>query len=155
MSFYGIEKPQPGQAIRSSWGQKVVDALDYLYNYIKSVEAKPRMVLLASDDTEVSNTGTNEATVKYFRFVKCDTVKLTSLHVHVEAKVSGGTGYIRIYIDGSLYKELTTQDIDYKLLEADIDISGLGNGIHKLEVRLANSGDYTTYQRLLEVYGII
>lgn len=109
---------------------------------------------IAVDDTEVSVSGTSETEVKKFTFLKSDLMPFKILIVQLEGKVSGGTGYFRIYIDGSLKKELTTTSTSYIPLVCAIDVTDLAKGSHEFSLRLLNSGSYNTYNRTIEVYGV-
>jgi len=109
---------------------------------------------IAVDDTEVSVYGTSETEVKKFTFIKSNLMPFKILIIQLEGKVSGGTGYFRIYIDGSLKKELSTTSTSYVPLVCAINVTDLPEGGHTFSLRLLNSGSYYTYNRTIEVYGV-
>ena len=113
------------------------------------------MIIIAFDDTRKSVKGTTETEVKYFRFSISNTwAKWKQLIVVVSIWVDGGTGTVKIYIDDETSPRLsfssasTTEEIK----KGTINVGDLAEGIHTLRVKLVNSGDYTTYTELLEVY---
>jgi len=112
-------------------------------------------VMLAFDETEVSTTNTTATTVKYFTFLKSSILNYKLLKIHAELKVSSGTGYAQVVIDGSVLKEEPVSDTEYKLHAIEVSVANIGFGIHTFELKLYHPDGATIYNKGLEVVGII
>lgn len=108
---------------------------------------------LVWDDTQVSVSGTTETEKKNFRFFK---IGHSTVYVRLTAWVSGGTGYVKVYVDSESSARLTlsTTSTSETKLESYFSIADLADGVHTIRLKLSNSGSYVTYQQLLEVYAI-
>jgi hypothetical protein len=127
--------------------------LDVTFNS-RGLGAGLRM-LYAGDETEKSVSGTTETEIKTFRMIYNTSHgrKYTRVYFIGEAYVTGGTGYMKVSIDGAASTTVwTITATSYALHEGYIDVSWSDDSIHTVSVRLANSGSYTTYNRTLEVY---
>lgn len=124
------------------------DLLQLVVNY------RMPMTALAFDDTRVSVTGTSETEVKYFRFSVFPQSKYTTCFVRVSLWVNGGTGTLNIYIDNEATPRLTfsTNLATEQIFEQSFYIGDLSSGLHTFRVKMKNSGSYTTYSELLEVF---
>jgi len=113
-----------------------------------------RLIMLAVDDTVTSVTGSTETTVKTFRFAKIPNyMNVRKLYVVASMWVSGSYGRLRVYIDGVQYLELGSSSTSEDVVYGSIDVSGLSNGMHDVEIRLKNDGSYVTYNQYLAVLG--
>ena len=127
----------------------------YAVNIYADGVSVPNKAPIVWDDTQKSVSGTTETEVKNFRFAKSSAVRAWSkLYVLASLWVSGGTGHLKIYVDGetSPRLDLSTTNTSETVLSGEIDISDLGEGIHTLHVKLVNEGSYDTYNELLEVW---
>lgn len=138
-------------------GQLWFDSAENRYKFTKDgVNFIPLFkTLVASDDTQLSVSGTTETEIKNFRFGKTAYSPYGRFHVIASLWVSGGTGYLRVFVDSEATPRLTlsTNSTSETLLEGDFSITDLANGIHTVRVKLYNSGAYNTYSELLEVWG--
>jgi len=111
--------------------------------------------LYAGDETESSVKGTTQVAVKTLRVVKSASagMDIKKLSFVSTMKVGGGTGYLRVYIDGVERVLLTTISTDYAVVTGTYTPSWEDNTVHTIEVRLSNSSaSYTTYNQVFEVY---
>lgn len=108
----------------------------------------------AGDETEVSVSGTTETLVKTLRVVKCSAngLNVTALSFVATLKVTGGTGYLRIYIDNTLVLTLSTTSTSYVVVHGNVAVSWGDNTVHTIDVKMYNSGAYVTYNQVFEVY---
>lgn len=114
-------------------------------------------ILYTGDETEMSIYGTTSTSIKTLTMVKCSTAALSPTKIFVVAtlKVTGGTGYLEIYVDGVLKQTLSTTSTSYVLVYSPsaIDVSSwANNSIHTIDIKLKNSSGYITYNQLLEIY---
>jgi len=116
----------------------------------------PKPVTLAFDDTQKSVSGTTETEIKYFRFIKDDFTRFTRLIVRATLWVSGGTGYLKLYIDDETSPRLTlsTTSTSETTVHGSADISDLSTGVHTVHIKLVNSESYDTYNKLIEVLAL-
>jgi hypothetical protein len=111
--------------------------------------------LYTADETEVFVTGTTEAEVKFHRIVNSSThgFSIRRVNVIAELKVSGGTGYLKVYIDGVNVITLSTTSTTYVLVKGSYAVSWADDTIHDVSIRLVNNtAGQTTYNRLYECY---
>lgn len=110
--------------------------------------------LYYGDETECSATGTAETSIKILRVVKCSSAgyDVTKLHFVATLKVSGGTGYLKVYVDGALVTTLQTTSTGYVVVYGSAAVSWSDNTVHTVEARISNSGAYATYNQVFEVY---
>jgi hypothetical protein len=113
--------------------------------------------IFAVDDTQKSVTGTTETEVKNFRYAKTSYTTFVNFRIIASLWTSNaaGTAYLKIYVDGGASPSLTLQTTSTSetVLEGDIDISGLTNGIHTFRIKISNSSaSYTTYTEYLAVF---
>ena len=112
---------------------------------------------LALDDTQVSTTSTSPTELKYARFVKDSNKNMDwrTLYVFVEGRVStsGQTLTVQIFINNEASPRATISitSTSYALYSATIDISDLGNGVHRVGIKAYVSGG-TGYIRFTGVY---
>lgn len=119
-----------------------------------TVSAKGRQ-LYAGDETEKYVTGTTAATVKEHRVCKSTGhgLNVTKLHVLAEIYRSSGTGYLDVYVDGSLAFTLSTTSASYQLVQGETAVSWSDNTVHLVTIKLRGSGStYKCYNRLYELY---
>lgn len=114
-------------------------------------------MLYFGDETEMYVYGSTATSIKTLTMTKCLTAGLypTSIYIIATLKVTGGTGSLEIYVDGVLKQTLSTASTSYALVYSPsaISISSWGNNsIHTIDIKLKNSGSYTTYNQLLEIY---
>jgi hypothetical protein len=109
--------------------------------------------IVAFDDTQKSVSGTTETEIKYTRFANT-VIKWTQMMIVATLWVSGGTGYLKIYIDSETSPRLqfSTTSTSETRFQDTFSIGDLSAGIHTVHVKLVNSGSYVTYNKLLEVY---
>jgi len=145
-----------GAVLTAEWFASLVEAL---HEFRDEIDALPQILrtLIASDETEVSVTGTTETEVKTHRVVKSTShgMPVSKLHVLAEIKVSAAsTGELRVYVDGTLRITLTTTSIDYELRKGTwvIDPAWDEDSVHTISIRLVNSTTETTFNRLYELY---
>jgi len=114
----------------------------------------PIRKLYYGDETECSVTGTTETSIKTLRVVNCSTAGLsvTKLYFVATLKVSGGTGYLKVYVDGTLVATLQTTSTSYAVVYGSAAVSWSDNTVHTVDARISNSGSYTTYNQVFEVY---
>ncbi len=119
----------------------------------ETVIRKMPFAIIGFDDTQKSVSGTTETEVKYCRFANT-VIKWLKLMIVATIWVSGGTGYLKVYIDAETTPRLTlsTTATSETRYEGEFAISDLAAGVHTLHVKLVNSGSYVTYNKLLEVY---
>jgi hypothetical protein len=111
--------------------------------------------LYAGDETEKSVYGTTEAEVKFLRMINSPGYgfNITRLYFIGEAYVTGGTGYMRVSIDGaSSVVVWTITSTSYAPQKGYIDVSWGTDTIHTISIRLVNSSSYYTYNRTIEIY---
>jgi hypothetical protein len=111
--------------------------------------------LYAGDETEKSVYGTTEAEVKFLRMINSPGYgfNITRLYFIGEAYVTGGTGYMRVSIDGaSSVVVWTITSTSYAPQKGYIDVSWGADTIHTISIRLVNSSSYYTYNRTIEIY---
>ena len=111
--------------------------------------------LYAGDETECSVKGTTEVAVKTLRVVKSASagMDIKKLSFVATLKTNGGTGYLRVYVDGTLRATLSTVSTGYVVVAGEYAPEWEDNTVHTLEVRLNNSStSYTTYNQVFEVY---
>lgn len=112
--------------------------------------------LYASDETEQYVTGTSETTIQTHKIAKCSQAgfNISKLSLVVNVRVTGGTGTLKVYVDGVLV--LTIANITntaYQLKYAGpVAVSWEDNTLHTVEVKLVNSGAYSTYENFYELY---
>lgn len=112
--------------------------------------------LYASDETEQSVYGTTETTIQTHKIAKCSQAgfNISKLSLVVNVRVTGGTGTLKVYVDGAVV--LTVSNITntaYALKYAGpVAVSWADNTLHTVEVKLVNSGAYYTYESLYELY---
>jgi len=111
--------------------------------------------LIASDETELSTTSTSNVSLKQFNMVKLSGAGLnwSKMTIVVEGYIdtSGQTAYLDIYIGGTKYATITWTETSYTLKYKIIDISGLGDGKHLVDLQMRVTGG-TGYLRLVEVW---
>jgi len=138
-------------------GQLWFDSSENRYKYTKdgSTFIPLVKVLVASDDTQLNASGTGDTEIKNFRFGKTSYTSYIKFHVIASLWVSGGTGYLKIFVDGesSPRLSLSSASTSEGVVEGDFSISDLANGIHTVHIKLSNSGTYTTYNELIEFWG--
>jgi len=120
-----------------------------------SVRAKGLRFLYVGDETEKNVYGTTETEIKIFRMIlnSLHGRKFARIHFIGEAKVTGGTGYMKVSIDGGASQTVwTITSTDYSLHAGFIDVAWADNSIHTISIRLQNSGSYYTYNRTIEIY---
>jgi hypothetical protein len=111
--------------------------------------------LYTADETEVFVTGTTEIEVKFHRIVNSSThgFSIRRVNVIAELKVSGGTGFLKVYIDGVNVITLSTTSTTYTLVKGSYNVSWADDTIHSVSIRLVNNtAGQTTYNRLYECY---
>lgn len=110
--------------------------------------------LYYGDETECSATGTAETSIKDLRVVKCSAAGLNVAKLSFVAtlKVAGGTGYLKVYVDGVPVVTLQTTSTSYALVWDSASVSWSDNTVHTVEARISNSGAYATYNQVFEVY---
>jgi hypothetical protein len=112
--------------------------------------------LYTADETEVFVTGTTESEVKFHRIVNSSThgFSIRRVNVIAELKVSGGTGFLKVYIDGvNVITLSTTVTTTYTLVKGSYNVSWADDTIHDVSIRLVNNtSGQTTYNRLYECY---
>ena len=112
--------------------------------------------LYTADETEVYVTGTTETEVKHHKIVQSSTYGYNVLKINViaELKVSGGTGTLNVYVDGTKVISLSTTSTTYTLVQGSWTVSGwTDNTIHDVSIRLVNNtAGQNTYNRLYECY---
>lgn len=110
------------------------------------------------DETEVSTTGLTYISQKEFNFTKSSVRDVKELYVLADMKSSNAsyTATLGIFIDTVEEASLTSIATSYELKQSSaIDISGLGNGKHKVEIKLKSSDNVgIAYNELLEVYQV-
>lgn len=112
-------------------------------------------MLYVGDETEKSVYGTTETEIKNFRMVYNTSHgrKYARIFFTGEAYVTGGTGYLKVSIDGAASTTVwTITATSYALHEGYVDVSWTDDTIHTISIRLANSGSYNTYNRTIEIY---
>jgi hypothetical protein len=138
-------------------GQLWFDTSENKYKFSKDGSTFTRLIkyLVATDDTRLSVNGTTETEIKNFRFAKTSYTPYSNFHIIASIWVSGGTGYIKIYVDNETTARLTLSSTSTSetLVEGDFSIGDLANGIHTIHIKLVNSGAYYTYNELIEVWG--
>jgi hypothetical protein len=109
--------------------------------------------IVAFDDTQKSVSGTTETEVKFTRFANT-VIKWTQMMIVATLWVSGGTGYLKIYIDSETSPRLqfSTTATSETRFDGNFSIGDLPAGIHTVHVKLINTGSYYTYNQLFEVY---
>jgi hypothetical protein len=109
--------------------------------------------LIAFDDTQKSVSGTTETEVKYARFANT-VIKWREIMIEATLWVSGGTGYLKVYIDSgtSPRLQLSTTATSETSVQGSFSIADLSAGIHTIHIKLVNSGSYVTYNQMMEVY---
>ncbi|MEM1532266.1 MAG: hypothetical protein QW599_05430 [Nitrososphaerota archaeon] len=119
-----------------------------------AVRRIPTRSLYAFDETEKSVYGTTETEIKNFNLVRSSShgFPLTRVYVVAEVMVTGGTGYLSVYVAGTKVIELSTTSTSYTMLTGSASVSLSDNSINSVSVRLRNSGSYTTANRLFELY---
>lgn len=111
--------------------------------------------LYAGDETECSVKGTTQVAVKTLRVVKSASagMDIKKLSFVATLKTNGGTGYLRVYVDGTSRATLSTASTGYVVVTGEYAPQWADNTVHTLEVRLNNSSaSYTTYNQVFEVY---
>ena len=111
--------------------------------------------LYAGDETECSVKGTTQVAVKTLRVVKSASagMDIKKLSFVATLKTNGGTGYLRVYVDGTSRATLSTASTGYVVVAGEYAPEWEDNTVHTLEVRLNNSStSYTTYNQVFEVY---
>lgn len=106
----------------------------------------------AGNENEVKVSGTTESTLKWHRVSIVKELNAKTMVVVLEVKVSGGTGTYKIYLDGTFVGEVETTSTAYEFKKVKVDISNISEGIHTVEVKALNSGDYDTYLRTYDLY---
>ena len=102
-------------------------------------------VVLAFDDTEATVTGTTEAEVKYFRFVRNSSFfNVKKIRFIVSGYSSSGTGKLKVYIDGTAYATIDLTSTSEGVYQADVDVSSLSDGIHTVSIRLVGGSSSET-----------
>lgn len=113
-------------------------------------------MLYVGDDTVKSAKGTSATTIKSHRLVCSATHGLAITTVHVVAETyrqTSGTGYLDVYIDGTLAFTLSTTASSYELVQGSKGVSWDDNTVHTVEIKLRHSStSYYTYNRLYECY---
>jgi len=111
--------------------------------------------LFTFDDTEVSAYGTSETEVKTFRFYKTGYVPLRRLVLLLSARVSGGTGTVRVYVDAETTPRasFSTTSTSEVFTALSFSVADLATGVHTVRIRCVNSGSYYTYTRYLDAWG--
>ena len=112
-------------------------------------------MLYVGDETEKSVYGTTETEIKTFRMILNTSHgrRYSRIYFVGEAYVTGGTGYMKVSIDGGTSQTVwTITSTSYALHEGYIDVSWGDDTIHTISIRLANSGSYYTYNRTIEIY---
>lgn len=121
-----------------------------------SLAAIPRRQLYVGDETEKSVKGTTATTVKSHKVVQCSShgLKVTKILVIAELKRdTSGTGYLDVYVDGSLAFTLSTASASYALVKGSKDLSFSDDTIHTVDIKLRHSSSsYSAYNRLYECY---
>jgi len=110
-------------------------------------------VLIGADETEVTTTSKSYTTMKQLKLYKDSTdFNWKTLYVLARIKNSGSyTTYVAVYIDGSLYAEDSKSGTSYAVKKLVIDISGLSDGVHNVEIKIKVSGG-TGYIEFTEVW---
>ncbi len=114
-------------------------------------------IVIAFDDTAVTQTGTSETEKKYARFIKSSNVSMNTIRVLASLKTSNasGTAYLKVYMDSDVTASLTlsTTATSETVVEGTFDISGLADGIHTLKIKIYNGkASYTTTNYIVQVY---
>jgi hypothetical protein len=112
-------------------------------------------LMYVGDETEKSVYGTGETEIKTFRMIYDTSHGRNFARVYFigEAYVTGGTGYLKVSIDGAASQTVwTITATSYALHEGYIDVSWTDDTVHTISIRLVNTGSYTTFNRTLEVY---
>lgn len=95
----------------------------------------------AGDETIVSHSGTDEHIAKEFTFPKKTGYSAKKLRFFCTLKVggSGETGYLKVYIDSEPTPRLTfsSTSLTYELLSDEVDISDIGQGLHKVTIKIS------------------
>lgn len=112
-------------------------------------------LLYVGDETEKNVYGAVESEIKNFRMVYTTSHgrKFARMYFMGEAYVTGGTGYLKVSIDGGASQTVwTITATDYTFHKGYIDVSWTDDTIHTISIRLVNSGDYYTYNKTMEAY---
>jgi hypothetical protein len=111
-------------------------------------------MLYVGDETEKNVYGTTETEIKTFRMIRNTSHGRDYARIYFtgEARVSAGTGYLRVSIDGAASTIVwTITSTSYALHEGYIDVSWSDDSIHTISIRLSNTGASNyTYNRTLE-----
>ncbi len=115
---------------------------------------------LVADETEVTVVGDTPVKVKEFGYAKDPAgFKGNQLTIVAEFKTSdgGSTAHLRVRLDGAGgggELDLQTTSTDFVILTGTIDISGLADGKHTVEIYMDDGIGHTITNVLLEIYGI-
>ena len=111
--------------------------------------------LYAGDETEKSVFGITEAEIKFHRMIiNTDSGRnYTKIFFVGEARVTGGTGQLRVSIDGAPSSVVWTfTNTAWAHQEGSLSVAWPDKTVHTISIRLVNSGNFTTFNRTLEVY---
>lgn len=114
-------------------------------------------LLYVGDETEKNVVGSVETEIKTFRVIRDDShgVKPTRLYFVGEAKVTAGTGYLKVSVNGAASSTVWTfTNTSYAHQAGYVDLSLSDDTINTISVRLDNSGANTTHNRTLEAYAV-
>ncbi|MBO3801758.1 MAG: hypothetical protein JTT12_05520 [Candidatus Brockarchaeota archaeon] len=112
--------------------------------------------LYAGDETEKSVYGTTETEIKTLRIINAPGYgfnNIKNLYFVGEAYVTGGTGNLKVSIDGaSSVSVWSISSTSYSLYTGSVSVNWSSSAVHTVSIRLVNSGSYYTYNRTIEIY---
>jgi len=146
----------PSLAPGRMWYRKDLDQWRYSPDgtVVKTMGISNVVGHFVGDDTEKSVVGTTPTVLKWHYIGLVSDVTYSKAVFVLEGKVTSGTGYYDIVINGNTATTLQTTSTVYTFMKATVDISGLSaDSIHKIEIRVYNSDSSgTTYLRVYELY---
>lgn len=130
-----VNSPSDGQVLSYS-------ATDDKLKWVDIGDGGVGRVLIGADETEVTTTKTSYTTMKQLKLYKDSDFNWSKLIVVVRIKnsYSTKTTYIAVYIDGTNYGSTSHTGDTYTVKKIEIDISGLSNGVHNVEIKMKVSG---------------
>ena len=130
-----VNTPSDGQVLSYS-------AIDDKLKWVDMGGGGVGRVLIGADETEVTTTKTSYTTMKQLKLYKDSDFNWSKLIVVVRIKnsYSNKTTYIAVYIDGTNYGSTSHTGSSYTVKKIEIDISGLSNGVHNVEIKMKVSG---------------